>query len=73
MHLKALEKMGAEIKVERGYITAQAQRLKGTNIIFEKKSVTGTENIIMAASLAKGKHKLKMLLASLKFQIYVFS
>ena len=54
MHLKALEKMGAEIKVESGYITAQSNRLKGANITFEKKSVTGTENIIMAASLAKG-------------------
>ena len=58
MHLKALEKMGAEIKVERGYITAQSARLKGTNIIFDKKSVTGTENIIMAASLAKGQTKI---------------
>jgi len=54
MHIKALEKMGAEIKVEKGYITAQSKRLKGADIIFEKKSVTGTENIIMAASLAKG-------------------
>ena len=59
MHLKALEKMGAEIKVESGYITAQSERLKGTNIIFEKKSVTGTENIIMAASLAKGTTKIE--------------
>jgi UDP-N-acetylglucosamine 1-carboxyvinyltransferase len=59
MHLKALEKMGAKIKVESGYITAQAQRLKGTNIIFEKKSVTGTENIIMAASLAKGQTQIE--------------
>ena len=58
MHIKALEKMGAEIKVERGYITAQSARLKGTNIIFDKKSVTGTENIIMAASLAKGQTKI---------------
>ena len=59
MHLKALEKMGAEIKVESGYITAQSQRLKGANIIFEKKSVTGTENIIMAASLAKGQTQIE--------------
>ena len=58
MHLKALEKMGAEIKVERGYITAQSKRLKGANITFDKKSVTGTENIIMAASLAKGLTKI---------------
>ena len=58
MHLKALKKMGAEIKVERGYITARSKRLKGANITFEKKSVTGTENIIMAASLAKGLTKI---------------
>ena len=58
MHLKALKKMGAEIKVERGYITARSKRLKGANIAFEKKSVTGTENIIMAASLAKGLTKI---------------
>ena len=58
MHLKALKKMGAEIKVERGYITAQSKRLKGANITFEKKTVTGTENIIMAASLAKGQTKI---------------
>ena len=58
MHLKALKKMGAEIKVERGYITAQSKRLKGANITFEKKTVTGTENIIMAASLAKGLTKI---------------
>ena len=54
MHLKALEEMGAKIKVESGYITARSNRLKGADITFEKKSVTGTENIIMAASLAKG-------------------
>ena len=58
MHIEALEKMGAEIKVERGYITAQSKRLKGANITFGKKSVTGTENIIMAASLAKGLTKI---------------
>tara|TARA_B100001063_G_scaffold173066_1_gene162168 strand:- start:3709 stop:4968 length:1260 start_codon:yes stop_codon:yes gene_type:complete len=58
MHIKALEKMGAEINVESGYITAKAKRLIGANILFEKKSVTGTENIIMAASLAKGQTKI---------------
>ena len=58
MHLKALKKMGAEIKVERGYIAARSKRLKGANIAFEKKSVTGTENIIMAASLARGLTKI---------------
>ena len=58
MHLKALKKMGAEIKVERGYITAQSKRLKGANITFEKKSVTGREKNIMAESLAKGLTKI---------------
>ncbi len=58
MHIKALEEMGAEISVESGYITAKSKRLIGANIIFEKKSVTGTENIIMAASLAKGLTKI---------------
>ncbi len=55
MHLDALVRMGANISVENGYISAKADKLIGTNIVFPKKSVTGTENIIMAASLAKGK------------------
>ena len=59
MHLEALEKMGAEIKVESGYIHAKSKRLKGTNIIFTTKSVTGTENIIMAATLADGTTKIE--------------
>ena len=54
MHLVALQKMGASISVENGYITAKAKKLKGTKILFPRKSVTGTENIIMAATLAKG-------------------
>ena len=58
MHLDALTKMGAEIKVESGYITAKANRLKGTEINFPKKTVTGTENIVMAASLADGLTKI---------------
>tara|TARA_B100000900_G_scaffold88174_1_gene71686 strand:+ start:1 stop:1260 length:1260 start_codon:yes stop_codon:yes gene_type:complete len=58
MHLDALTKMGAEIKVESGYITAKAKRLKGTEINFPKKTVTGTENIVMAASLADGLTKI---------------
>ena len=58
MHLEALMKMGAEIKVESGYITAKANRLKGTEINFPKKTVTGTENIVMAASLADGYTKI---------------
>jgi len=55
LHLKALEKMGAKIKVEHGYIIARAPSgLKGTEINFEKITVTGTENILMAAVLAEG-------------------
>ena len=59
MHLDALEKMGAEIKVESGYIHAKSKRLRGANITFSTKSVTGTENIIMAASLADGTTKIE--------------
>ncbi|SNZ09531.1 UDP-N-acetylglucosamine 1-carboxyvinyltransferase [Persephonella hydrogeniphila] len=55
LHLKALQKMGARIKVEHGYIYAEAPYgLKGSYIYFDKKSVTGTENIMMAATLAEG-------------------
>ena len=54
MHLDALEKMGATLAVENGYISAKAKRLIGSKIDFPQKSVTGTENIIMAATLAKG-------------------
>ena len=57
LHLKALEQMGAEIATEHGYIEARAPkggRLKGAHIVFEKITVTGTENILMAATLADG-------------------
>ena len=55
LHLKALEKMGAKIKIEHGYIKAYAPKgLKGAHIFFDKITVTGTENILMAASLAEG-------------------
>lgn len=53
LHLMALEKMGANIQIKQGYVVADG-KLKGANIIFDKISVTGSENIIMAASLAKG-------------------
>ena len=59
MHLDALQKMGASISVENGYITAKVKKLKGTEILFPRKSVTGTENIIMAATLAKGTTTIK--------------
>ena len=55
LHLKALEKMGADIQIEHGYIKAKAKRLKGTEIFFEKVTVTGTENLMMAAALAEGR------------------
>ncbi len=53
LHLKALKEMGASIAIEGGYIHAKG-KLKGADIIFDKVTVTGTENIIMAAALAKG-------------------
>jgi UDP-N-acetylglucosamine 1-carboxyvinyltransferase len=54
LHLTALERMGANIKVEHGYVEAQAERLRGAEIYFETVTVTGTENILMAATLADG-------------------
>jgi UDP-N-acetylglucosamine 1-carboxyvinyltransferase len=57
LHLAALEKMGARIATEHGYIQASVPnggRLKGAHIVFEKITVTGTENILMAATLAEG-------------------
>ena len=57
LHLAALEKMGAEITISHGYIEAKVpnrDRLKGAHIIFDKITVTGTENILMAAALADG-------------------
>ena len=54
LHIKGLEKLGATIKVDHGYLDAQAKGLKGTNFYFDTISVTGTENLMMAASLADG-------------------
>jgi len=54
LHIAGLEAMGAEIKVENGYIRAKAKRLKGARIFMDTVSVTGTENLIMAAALADG-------------------
>ena len=53
-HLKALEKLGVNISLKNGYIEAKTDKLVGANIEFEGVTVTGTENLIMAASLAKG-------------------
>src|SRR5437588_10566918 len=54
LHIKGLEKLGATITQEHGYIEATAERLKGGHIIFDKITVTGTEDLMMAASLAEG-------------------
>ncbi len=53
-HIKGLKAMGAEIKVENGYIRATAKRLKGAKIVMDIVTVTGTENLLMAATLADG-------------------
>jgi UDP-N-acetylglucosamine 1-carboxyvinyltransferase len=54
LHLAGLAKLGAEISIEHGYITAKAKRLRGTRIYCDTPTVTGTENLMMAASLADG-------------------
>lgn len=53
-HLKGLQAMGADISIENGYIKAKAKRLHGASIVMDMVTVTGTENIMMAAALAKG-------------------
>jgi UDP-N-acetylglucosamine 1-carboxyvinyltransferase len=53
-HIKGLQAMGAEISIEAGYIHAKAKRLKGTRIVTDMITVTGTENLLMAATLAEG-------------------
>lgn len=55
LHLEGLKAMGAQIKVENGYIKARANRLKGTKLVLDIVTVTGTENLLMAAVLAEGK------------------
>ncbi len=54
LHLKALEAMGAVITQDHGYLEARADRLRGAHIVFDKITVTGTEDILMAAVLAEG-------------------
>ena len=54
LHIKGLEKMGATITQEHGYLEARASRLRGTQIVFDKITVTGTEDLLMAAVLAEG-------------------
>ncbi|MCR2123192.1 UDP-N-acetylglucosamine 1-carboxyvinyltransferase [Campylobacter upsaliensis] len=57
LHLLALEKMGANIQIKQGYVVASGA-LKGAEVLFDKITVTGSENIIMAAALASGKTRL---------------
>ena len=54
LHIKGLEAMGATITQEHGYLEARADRLKGAHIVFDKITVTGTEDLLMAAALADG-------------------
>ena len=54
LHIKGLKALGAEISVEQGYIAARAKRLKGARIVMDLVTVTGTENLMMAACLAEG-------------------
>ena len=58
LHIKGLEKLGASIEIKNGYILAFADRLLGSSYCFPKKSVTGTANILMAATLAEGETKI---------------
>ncbi|MEO6626472.1 MAG: UDP-N-acetylglucosamine 1-carboxyvinyltransferase [Burkholderiaceae bacterium] len=54
LHIKGLQQLGAEVTVENGYIRARASRLRGTRIVMDMVTVTGTENLMMAAALASG-------------------
>jgi UDP-N-acetylglucosamine 1-carboxyvinyltransferase len=54
LHIKGLERLGANINQEHGYVEASAERLKGAEIAFDKITVTGTEDLLMAATLAEG-------------------
>jgi UDP-N-acetylglucosamine 1-carboxyvinyltransferase len=59
MHIKGLEKLGAKITQDHGYVEATAGRLLGAEIVFDKITVTGTEDLLMAATLAEGETVLK--------------
>jgi UDP-N-acetylglucosamine 1-carboxyvinyltransferase len=54
LHLSAFRKMGAEVALEHGYVDAKAARLTGAEILFDTVTVTGTENVMLAATLARG-------------------
>lgn len=59
LHIKGLEQLGAKITQEHGYVEASATRLKGAEIAFDKITVTGTEDLLMAATLAEGETVLR--------------
>jgi UDP-N-acetylglucosamine 1-carboxyvinyltransferase len=54
-HLRGLEALGARIRLEQGYIVAESERLEGSEVVFDMPTVTGTENLMMAAALARGR------------------
>jgi UDP-N-acetylglucosamine 1-carboxyvinyltransferase len=54
-HLKGLKALGADIHLTEGYVEARAKRLRGATVVFDKITVTGTENVMMAAALARGR------------------
>jgi len=54
LHLLGLERLGASIRLDQGYVEAEARRLRGARITFDLQTVTGTENLMMAAALAEG-------------------
>src|SRR3546814_10004773 len=56
LHLMGLEAMGAEINLDGGFIHAKAKKLKGARIVFDTVTVTGNENLMMAATLRSGEH-----------------
>lgn len=53
-HIKGLQMLGADVKIDHGYVVAKAKRLKGAHIVTDMVTVTGTENLLMAATLAEG-------------------
>ena len=58
LHLAAFEKLGAEVRLDHGYVEAKASRLTGAEIVFDTVTVTGTENVMLAATLARGTTRL---------------
>ncbi|MGH3184296.1 MAG: UDP-N-acetylglucosamine 1-carboxyvinyltransferase, partial [Streptosporangiaceae bacterium] len=59
LHLKGLERLGAELRQEHGYVVAEAKRLQGATYTFDRVTVTGTEDVLMAAVLARGETVLR--------------